>query len=796
MGEKRRNRQVVVDDEDEDQALQRMISNDQLELESGDEMRIDSTQDDSHEEEDESEEEEDDDESDEESDEEEDEEDEKDEGVYQRKRKHRRKHTVARFFDVSASEEDSEANSNEDSDMEFGEDLDSDEDNVAGKPSMFKNFDMSYNWGYEDGENPWELIEIRRNGAPKPKIGRLRRKHAALAVPMQKLRITWTGNRRLRDQSFARFQDLPVELRLYIWELAFEEISGDPRVLPFVYISADKIPFVMTPPLPFVTAGLRVFMSISQETRSIGATKFPEKLPMADNAEIRFNPATDVIWIQNVITRSPDHDWRLIKGTTDRIENLAVRPDRLYPSCFHRRVGGLMTPFSFFNCFPRLKNVFLESVTMHNPGNICSWIQSERSVTIRNITVERTQWGEHMRPIPQIYSFPDIWKHREALGQPVPGSGSGPFMDSFRNFVQMARQVADPSLLPSHVHWEMLSKIDFWPIVEIEDLAWPPSLYFERLFGDESTRRMDFPMFARYCQQSRTNVALGLAAEIPEEDILQWGDSDLEAEDILLPGNYDHDDYDDDVVVQNVMDLPDAHISNDIEGGMNDTSAQFAAFDEYGNPLTDNEEDFEDEDEYESDFVVEDDEVEFEEHGDDTLLDDDGSDPESDSDMDKSQRKHRREGRAAIGISDDEEMDNRIGGDGEDGSDSDASSSPPVRRRKPQSTGYSGVSGYREAADASKSGSDGGHEEDSDDEDEEPAAIRPHKKRRQVIDESDEQSDEEQDGVTCEGGNNPGGSKGDGSGDEQETTKHQAGKAKGFTRKRQRVVISDDDDDE
>ncbi|KKF93230.1 hypothetical protein CFO_g4435 [Ceratocystis platani] len=690
MGKKRQNRQVVVDDEDEDQTLQRMISNDQLELESGDEMRIDSTQDDSHEEEDDSHEEEDEsdeeEEEDDESDEEEDEEDEKDEGVYQRKRKHRRKHTVARFFDVSASEEDSQANSNEDSDMEFGEDLDPNENNVAGKPSMFKNFDMSYNWGYEDGENPWELIEIRRNGAPKPKIGRLRRKHAALAVPMQKLRITWTGNRRLRDQSFARFQDLPVELRLYIWELAFEEISGDPRVLPFVYISADKIPFVMTPPLPFVTAGLRVFMSISQETRSIGATKFPEKLPMADNAEIRFNPATDVIWIQNVITRSPDHDWRLIKGTTDRIENLA-----------------------------------------------------------------------------------------------------------------MARQVADPSLLPSHVHWEMLSKIDFWPIVEIEDLAWPPSLYFERLFGDESTRRMDFPMFARYCQQSRTNVALGLAAEIPEEDILQWGDSDLEAEDILLPGNYDHDDHDDhddDAVVQNVMDLPDVHISNDIEGGMNDTSAQFAAFDEYGNPLTDNEEDFEDEDEYESDFVVEDDEVEFEEYGDDTLLDDDGSDPESDSDMDKTQRKHRREGRAAIGISDDEEMDNRIGGDGEDGSDSDASSSPPVRRRKPQSTGYSGVSGYREAADASKSGSDGGHEEDSDDDDEEPAAIRPHKKRRQVIDESDEQSDEEQDGVTCEGGNNPGGSKGDGSGDEQETTKHQAGKAKGFTRKRQRVVISDDDDDE
>ncbi|KAL5601058.1 hypothetical protein BROUX41_005887 [Berkeleyomyces rouxiae] len=660
------------DEDDQDRILQNMISNDQSEPESGSEPEHSEKENDENE----HSQGEDAENSGEDSDLEEDDE------AYRRKRKNKKRSTAARFFDESASDDDE---CSVDGNSGLNDEDDSSEDGDK--------FHRLYNWGYGSDEDPWDVVEV--NNPPSPFLKKLRAQRESQATPTNQLPITWTGNRRLTKKSFTRFQELPFELRLQIWELAFDEIKNTPRLLPVHYSPRSKPRLTQAPELQTFTAGLRVFMSINQETRSIGAEKFPETLIIDGYGTLRFNPSRDVVWFQAVRSYyiKDEGAWPVIDGICDKIENLALNTDDLFFNRYHLRGGNMLRPLLFFNSFSKLKNIFLNSELIKNPVRVCDWMQSDLSVNIRNITAEYTGY-QVKTPFPTIYSFPDIWNATETLAPRISGCRAAIFGDIFDEFVSLAESLAEPTIFPEKPQFEMLAQLRFWPLITNDDTIWPPCVQFENHYGgmprtpdDEYSIRMP-----PYCNVPRMHRCLGLS-------YITHGDDDSDYGGGYLSGSFtsssDFTDEDDMLLPESSND--DAAAVQYLLGIVSENRGS--------------------EEEYESDFIVGDGEVEFDEHAGDSLLDDDENDDEDNDE------------------------------DNDDNNGSALSGVPrPIPNWELVDTGYAGVTVYRQLVNEESSAGAGHNDDDDDDDDEEEEVVlvsRPRNKRRRVIcDESDEEEEE------------------------------------------------------
>ncbi|GAO15587.1 uncharacterized protein UV8b_04758 [Ustilaginoidea virens] len=135
------------------------------------------------------------------------------------------------------------------------------------------------------------------------------------------------------EHTFAKFTQLPPELRLRVWQLFCADLVARARVLQFS-LSASSA--AMRRPdhhsvkdhltLADQTEALRIVMATHRESRSFAAEKYPDELGMdagSGDAVVRFSRRADVVILRGLTTGRR----YLLPGFAERVRNLGVVPD-------------------------------------------------------------------------------------------------------------------------------------------------------------------------------------------------------------------------------------------------------------------------------------------------------------------------------------------------------------------------------------------------------------------------------------------------------------------------------------
>ncbi|KYK59253.1 hypothetical protein DCS_00383 [Drechmeria coniospora] len=169
------------------------------------------------------------------------------------------------------------------------------------------------------------------------------------AIPLPQHNSSWPRkeSREVDSRTFP-FSSLPYELRLTIWELAFPQLSGAPRVLEFYVVlgysglwlprASNRVLLGIYPSIALVemTMQSRLLLAINQETRALATRIWPHTLcpGTTDNAaSVRFNRYLDVVML-----RVADHE-QVTAYNTDlpiplfqyQVFNLSINPYEFRP---------------------------------------------------------------------------------------------------------------------------------------------------------------------------------------------------------------------------------------------------------------------------------------------------------------------------------------------------------------------------------------------------------------------------------------------------------------------------------